>query len=833
MKYVEVAVNLPGIRGTFDYHLPAHLVDRVAPGHLVRAPFGRRTVQGIVTATPKEPAVEQTRSIEALLDPLPVLTTAQLDLARWLSTNTLTPLIDCLTLMLPPGVSQKADSLYRLLQPEAEGGGRTQARLIALLRKRGELRGRQIARALPHQAWRRAADALLRRGVIERMPVLEPPRTRSKRARTVRLSEQAASLDADLTPLGRTEAAAARRRRMLEALRNSAGTLDASELYRITGGSLADLRRLAALGLVELGERITWRDPLSALHYVPSKPPTLTSDQARVWQEVLHELDAQGAEAPRPLLLHGVTGSGKTEIYLRAVEHVLARGQQAIVLVPEIALTPQTVNRFLARFGNRVGVSHSQLSPGERYDTWQRCRLGELKLIIGARSALFAPFSDIGLIVLDESHDDSYKEHARAPRYHARETALAYAKRLGACCILGSATPDVVTYYRSERGRIRRLELPQRIFNHREQVRLQAQHFARSPAYRPAGGDAQQIDLPPVRVVDMRLELKAGNRSIFSRPLVQALEEVFASREQAILFLNRRGAATYVFCRDCGWVARCPRCDTPLTYHRDQDRLRCHHCGYQTAMPRICPQCGGGRVRQFGAGTQQVEAELKRLFPHARPLRWDRDATRTRGAHHAILQRFSAQEADVLIGTQMLAKGLDLPLVTLVGVISADTALNLPDYRAGERSFQVLMQVAGRAGRGILGGRVILQTYAPDHYAVQAAAKHNFEAFYRHELRLRRDLGYPPFQRLVRLLLREVSVRKAQDEAERMAAILQKRIDQAESTAALIGPAPCFFERVRGLYRWQIVLRGRDPVPLIPEAIPAAWSVDVDPVSLL
>jgi primosomal protein N' (replication factor Y) len=380
---------------------------------------------------------------------------------------------------------------------------------------------------------------------------------------------------------------------------------------------------------------------------------------------------------------------------------------------------------------------------------------------------------------------------------------------------------------------MRRVRLPQRILGHRQRLSRQADRLRVQRRYRPAEGEAETIQLPPVQVVDMRQELRAGNRSLFSRALQQALAETFQAHEQAILFLNRRGAATYVFCRDCGRALRCPRCDTPFTYHTARQALLCHHCGQTRRSPRACPACGSERIRHFGAGTQRIEAELAATAPAARTVRWDRDTTRTRGSHDLILAHFAAHRADVLIGTQMIAKGLDLPLVTLVGVISADVGLHLPDYRAAERTFQVLTQVAGRAGRGLLGGRVVLQTFNPEHYAIVAAAGHDYEAFYHAELHHRRALGYPPFRRLARLLFRHTSEEKARSETTRMAGELTARIRSSGVPAELIGPAPCYFRRLRGDFRWHIVLRGTDPAHLIPEVLPRGWAIDIDPVSLL
>ena len=829
MKYVEVAVNLPAVRGTFHYHLPARMHGKVGVGHLVTAQFGHRPVQGVVIDLPKVPEVPETRPIDEILDPEPVLTKPQLQLARWMAEYYHAPLIESITLMLPSGLSQPADSEYTLVAPDAVGENAAQQRLIQLLSKRGPLRGRQIARSMSRMDWRRAADRLVRDEVIVRKSVLNPPRVSPRTVRTVQLAN---APEQGFDDLGRPGGQAAQRRKaVLELLVSQGHPLKVSAVYSETGANSADLRFLEKRGLVNFHGLEVWRDPVAELEFVAADPPELTEDQQHVWEEIQPAIEEQAGHA---FLLHGVTGSGKTEIYLRAVGEALARGTSAIVLVPEIALTPQTLRRFLARFPDNLGVLHSQLSEGERYDTWRRARSGALKVMVGPRSALFAPLTNLGLIVVDESHDESYKEQGQAPRYHARKAALEYARLRSAVCILGTATPDLVTTFQSVRGNLTRLSLPQRILGHRDKLHQQAERLGVQSRYRPASGAAETIDLPPVRVVDMRQELRAGNRSMFSRALQRSLGQVLDNNQQAILFLNRRGTTTYVFCRDCGHVMRCSNCDSPLTFHSARERLLCHHCGNDRRMPEKCPNCGSSRIKQFGAGTQRVQAEVEQQFPKARTLRWDRDTTRTKGAHDAILSSFAAHEADVLIGTQMVAKGLDLPLVTLVGVVLADIGLNLPDYRSPERSFQVLSQVAGRAGRGLLGGHVVLQTYEPEHYAIQAAAEHDYDAFYESELEMRRQLEYPPHRRLVRLVYRHTSEDAAQSAAERMAGSLEARIRELGVRGAdLIGPVPAYFRRVRGEYRWMIVIRASDPTSLLPEDLPRGWTVDVDPVSLL
>jgi primosomal protein N' (replication factor Y) len=619
---------------------------------------------------------------------------------------------------------------------------------------------------------------------------------------------------------------------ILKVLARQSEPIDVSWLYAQTGANLNDLKRLEEEGLILLGEKHTWRDSLAERDFVPADAPPLTPEQRAVWT-VIEEGIGQAFNA---FLLHGVTGSGKTEIYLRAIERTLEQGRGAIFLVPEIAMTAQTVRRVAARFPGRTAIVHSGLSDGERYDTWRRAREGLIGVVVGARSALFTPLSDIGLVILDEEHDTSYKQSEPVPHYHARDVAEQMMSQNRGTLILGSATPDVETVYRAEQGDVMRLRLPTRIMGHRVRIGEQSERTGVFPRYRPAAAaDVLAIDLPPVQVVDMREELKAGNTSIFSRELQTALAEILGHREQAILFLNRRGASTYVFCRDCGYVAACPRCDTPLTYHRHGELLHCHRCGFQTPEPTICPQCGSKRIKYFGAGTQQVESALIELFPKARPLRWDADTVSNHEMHDVYLQRFIERKADILIGTQMVAKGLDLPLVTLVGVVSADMGLNLPDFRAGERSFQVLTQVAGRAGRGLLGGRVVLQTYQPQHYAIVAASTHDFDGFYQQEITYRRELGYPPFRRLARVVFRDVSETRAMAEAERAAAYFRARLEQLHMTATeIIGPAPCFFTRVNNVYRWHLLLRGSNPAALLEGAdLTRGWQVDIDPVDVL
>lgn len=918
--YAQVAVNT-AVDAVFDYHIPPQLIDQVSIGALVRVAFGTAQQPAIIVNLMDSTPITQTKPILELIDPAPVVTPTQINLARWLAAYYLCPLGLALWLFLPPGISGRRDVRVRLL-PSATPDDALSAeaqQLFDLLQRRGTLTGEQINRAMKHTHWHKALDALKRRGLAQSESMLHAPRAkprkiqvaalnvpaqhlpyvRDKLGKSTRLTDalqQAIALcrDADapvslsqilkipgvgeatLTQMldsgliictakgeaviaapdaedllfhlrgGETDAA------ILRVLAREDKPVDVSWLYAQSGAELADLKRLAAHSLIQLGEREAIRDPLRGVEFVPVSAPRLTAGQRAVWatlQAAVQKAVSNTGAPPsgglkqsqgRVFLLHGVTGAGKTEIYLRAMEQTVAEGRQAILLVPEIALTPQTIRRVLARFPvEQVAIAHSHLTEGERYDTWRRARDGQISVVVGTRSALFTPLPDVGLIILDEEHDASYKQAPpfAAPHYHTREVAEQMANAHHAVLILGSATPDIGTYERAQHGNIGYLHLPQRIMGHRVHLTEQATQVGRTAPRHTSDTDndsALMIDLPPVQIVDMRDELKAGNMSIFSRVLEDSLKDVIERGEQAILFLNRRGTATHIFCRDCGAVFQCPRCDTPMTYHHDSNNLQCHHCGHKTAQPDSCPSCGSKRIRYFGAGTQHIEEAFKVAFPQAIALRWDADSARADG-HDLILTRFLNREAQVLIGTQMIAKGLDLPLVTLVGVVSADVGLNLPDFRAGERTFQVLAQVAGRAGRGILGGRVILQTYQPEHPAIVAASQHDYSAFAERELSARRDLGYPPFRRLTRVIFTDANPAKAQANAKQAAHTLTERLNELEITSVeVIGPVPCFYTRLDRLYRWQVILRGDNPSKALAGwAIPPGASIDVDPVDVL
>jgi primosomal protein N' (replication factor Y) len=580
-----------------------------------------------------------------------------------------------------------------------------------------------------------------------------------------------------------------------------------AELCRLLNVSPSVLQSLERRGLVRGGDVVVNRAARLPLPHLP--PPALSPEQAAA-ASVLDDL-VRGRSTDQ-VLLFGVTGSGKTEVYLRAMEEALAAGRQAIFLVPEISLTAQVSTLFRARFGEKVAILHSRLSDGERYDEWQRIRRGEADVVVGARSALFAPVPDPGVIVLDEEHDPSYKQDS-SPRYVTH--AVAGQRAAGSRCpiVLGSATPSIETFYRASRGELRRLDLPRRIHD------------------RP---------LPEVRVIDLREEFRCRGASVFSLPLREGIRDRLARGEQVILFVNRRGFSAFILCRDCGFVPRCPRCNVSLTFHADRaGRLVCHHCGHERRAPQQCPRCAGTRIRHFGIGTQRVEEAVRQEFPEARLARLDRDTTGTKDAHERIVANFRGREADILIGTQMVTKGFDFPQVTLVGIITADTALNLPDFRAAERTFQLLTQVAGRAGRGDTPGEVILQTFTPEHYAIQAAARHDYLAFYEQEIRAREELRYPPFSSLVRLVVADSQADAARAKIHAVHEIVAPLA--AAQGIELLGPTTAPLARLNGKYRWHLMLKSESDdalQSLLTEALPrlrrlSGWSLDVDPLTLM
>ncbi len=806
--FAEVAVNSGRpLRQPFTYAVPRGMEARL--GQAVFAPFGSRILQGVVLAERDAPPEHEARPLDAIADPEPVLDGPRRALAQWLAERYLAPLWDCVAACLPAGYGQRPVTVVSpvdvpLLLP-ADAADR---RLLGWLAEHGRVTLDALREALGRIPAGQL-ERLQQSGHLTVAQGLARPAGRPRMERRVALAAEAGAARDHARALA--EAAARSVAARVLAKLAEAGDLALAEA-RALGAQRRHLDELAADGWLREYEARVERDPIGERPAAPAPPATLTEEQQAA-------VDAVGANPGGGFLLHGVTGSGKTEVYLELARRALAAGRGVIVLVPEISLTPQAVRRYGEQFPAELTVLHSGLGAGELYDQWHRIRRGEGRLVVGSRSAVFAPVADPGLVVLDEEHEWTYKQADPQPRYHARDAAAELCRLTGATLVLGSATPDVTTAHRAETGELTRLDLPSRV----------------TPL---AGGEARAAPLPDVTVVDMREELKAGNRGVFSAPLAGALRRALAEGEQAILFVNRRGAARFLLCRACGYLPTCPSCavamglDTAEPLH---PRVFCHHCGRGRAQEAACPQCGSPRYRPFGVGTQRIEEEARRAFPRARVARWDSDAASRKGAHERILRALEAREIDILAGTQMLAKGLDLPAMTVVGVVDADTGLGIPDYVAHERTFQLLSQVAGRAGRRGRAGEVYIQTYEPDAPPIRAAAAHDYAGFLEHERRHRRRAGYPPFARLARLTYRHGNEERGLEQAARMAAELRARRDAAGwADPDVLGPTPAYVRRLRGDYRWHVLLRGRDPRALIEQVGPGArWSVDIDPVSLL
>ena len=644
----------------------------------------------------------------------------------------------------------------------------------------------------------------------------EPVKTR----RVLRITRELPSLQAREEVFGR----AARQRELYEVVENMGGTADVAHLATQLGFSYVIINGLVSRGVAEIAEERVERDPFAAIP--AAMPPALTLTPAQVAAvRALSAATRDREKAVRPFLLRGVTGSGKTLVYIELLKEVVQRqGRGAIVLVPEIALTPQTVARFRSHFGEIIAVLHSALSEGERFDAWRALRSGERRIAIGARSAVFAPVRDLGAIILDEEHETSYKQ-SESPRYHARELAIMRAAATGAVCVLGSATPALESWYNAQNGKYALLELPERVEG------------------RP---------LPPVEVVDLRRKSSGSGSgsgsgvTILSPRLVDAINARLERSEQTILLLNRRGYATFVQCRECGEVWQCHQCNVSLTFHRGRRRLVCHYCLHEEAPPSVCVRCGSSDISFRGVGTEQVEREVAETFPTARIARMDVDTTSAKWSHHDILGRVEQGDVDILLGTQMIAKGLDFPNVTLVGVVNADIAMNLPDFRASERTFQLLTQVAGRAGRGERGGEVIVQTSLPNHYAIKCALAHDYVGFAQRELDERREPNYPPHVRLANILISGINEDATIAEADRASAYTRDFIAGNRVPATLTGPAPAPIDRIRGRWRWHFLLRSGNAKALgillralqyryefKPGTSELRLVIDRDPVSLL
>lgn len=802
----QVIVDVPARQTDrpFDYRIPSGLAGWVEVGSRVAVPFGNRLLQGFVVGIVDESEMERAKLKELgqVLDPAPPLTGELVELGRWMGREYVCPALLALQSMLPGALKAKykrvavlADELddvakMRMQQEAPE--------LYACLARRGHYEILKLIEQFPDTS--SVLKQWMGQGwVAERQTVSD--RLRKKKQLAVypaggTLSPEARDLLARRAP---------RQLEVLDHMEQRKEPVLLSELTAELGISAPTVKALAEKGLLELRQTELYRDPYAARHFHASQPLQLTPEQQAAYTVIRSAVRSGTAHR---FLLHGVTGSGKTEIYLQTIEDCLAAGKEAIVLVPEISLTPQMVERFKSRFGDSVAVLHSRLSQGERYDEWRKIRYGTAKVAVGARSAVFAPFTKLGLIIIDEEHEASYKQE-ESPKYHAREVAVQRAIHNSAVVVLGSATPSIETYAAALQHEQREAAAAE------DRARENHNRSASSlPPLRLLSLTRRVMDrpLPHVHVVDMREELRGGNRMMFSRLLYEGIGERLERKEQMVLLLNRRGFSTFVMCRSCGYVVQCPHCDISLTYHRRAANLRCHYCGYSEKEPGECPGCQSRHIRFFGTGTQKVEEELYKHFPGIRVIRMDVDTTSEKGSHEKWLNLFREKEADVLLGTQMVAKGLDFPDVTLVGVIAADTVLNLPDFRSAEKTFQLLTQVAGRAGRHELPGEVVIQTYYPDHYSVQMAANHDYTQFFAKEMRHRQIGHYPPYARLALITFSHPDIPVLLQTGERLIHALAEQGVSAVRTSGrveVLGPVASPIPRIKDRYRFQCMLKYR------------------------
>lgn len=799
-----VSGAMSGRSEDLTYRIPAEFAGRIERGTVVWAPLRDRLVTGVVLDVTGDVPEFSTRDIVGA-DFSFRLSDAQLAVAAWVARETATTLGVAASLFFPPGLEQRAEErLVALPATGFEALTPIQEQTLAIIRAEDGITPDEL-RKRAKRPLTSVIPALIGEGLVERRVDIALPARRSTSERQVRLTGE--TLPERLTS---RQEALLREIGLRARAAGEDGWTNARIAVAASGATRDTIDQLVRLGLVE--DRRVQQFTAATVDVTPDLPPTLTTDQQRVW-EALNEALAAGVSST--VLLRGVTGSGKTELYLRAIGWCLRNGRQAVVLAPEIALASQLVRRIAARFPEQTAILHSGLNPAERLDTWLAIAGGERNVVVGPRSALFAPLSRIGLIVLDEEHEPAYKQESE-PRYHARSVAERLAAEHDALVILGSATPSIETAARAARGEIREERLYTRV----------------NPV---AGGRESTLDLPEVEIVDLRLELHRGNPSLISDSLKRAIDGALTSGEQALLFLNRRGTATVVLCGDCGHTLICPYCDIPHVYHEDRKRLICHRCGYTALPPHRCPECGG-HLQFLGAGTQRLAQVAQATFPTARVARWDQDAVRKRGAQEKLLRQIERRDIDIIVGTQMIAKGLDLPHVTVVGVVQADSLLQLPDFRAAERTFQLVTQVAGRAGRRRSGSRVVVQSYHPAHYAILAAANHDVDAFYTEEIEFRRRQRYPPFTRMIRFVIRRSSDEQCAAESDNLVRLLVRHAKERGIEIELLGPTPAFAYRIAGHYQWQLILR-TDPEELehLLDDLPSlpGWVVDVDPMQVI
>lgn len=770
-ELAQVIVDVPTLQANkpYTYQIPPRLEHQIQVGMRVAVPFGngKRQVQGFVVGLDQPADYHgQLKFITALMDLSPVINPELLQLSHWMSDATYSFWITCLYTMLPNMLKAKSKRVVRVVKKISPDDRQV------IFHNQDELQYEDVQDnpkivsqllKLKHSGKVKFEYQVMDRAKVKRVTEIRPELS----------YRQYEKIKLEL----RTNATA--QRAMVDFLQQNIGQkILLTSAKQQTGLSTTQFRQAADKGWLSEKQVEAYRDPFKASPRKADKPLSLNPDQNQALKSINAAINQEQSQV---FLLQGVTGSGKTEVYLQAMQTALDQGKTALLMVPEISLTPQIVQRVRARFGKTVAVLHSQLSSGEFYDEWRRIDRGEAKVVVGARSSVFAPLKNIGIIIMDEEHESSYKQDD-SPRYHAREVAKWRGKFHHAPVVLGSATPSLESYSRAIAGNYQLLRLPQRV---------------------------NKQPLPPVKVIDMRPEVQRRGDTNFSNEMLTNIQDRLQRHEQSILMLNRRGYSSFIMCRDCGFVLKCPNCDISLTMHLDTHTMKCHYCGHEEPIPQICPNCHSRHIRYYGTGTEKVAAELHQLIPTARVIRMDVDTTRRKGMHEKLLQKFGSGQADILLGTQMIAKGLDFPNVTLVGVLNADTGLDLPDFRASERSFDLLSQVSGRAGRADKKGQVLIQTFNPDNYVIKLVQEHNYQKFFNTEMHIRQMASYPPYFYTVRIMGSNTDKKVA---AQMMNDIRRTLGNHLSSDTMILGPTPRPIARLKNLYYYQIVIKYRhDP----------------------
>ncbi|ACN13648.1 PriA [Desulforapulum autotrophicum HRM2] len=773
-NFIEIAVALP-VHGTFTYTLPLDLAAEAIPGMRVLVPFGNRRVTGYVLGPGHENTEFKAKPIQGLLDEAPLFPPAMIELFRWVSDYYIHPLGEVIKAALPKGLNRYDVSFLSLVEkpgnlpdlPDLPDLSPREQAVVDLLKKKGSVSVKSLVGRGKNPSVSALVRRLIQKGVIQQAARLKKDQIQMKTEKFILPTGQGEPM----------ERMSAKRRQILEIVREK-GEISLTLLKQEVPTAPKLVKILAGAGYLEVIERQVFRDPLGD-PVDPDVPPELMDEQAGVVNQVISEMDKGFSR----YLLSGVTGSGKTEVYLRLVTEAMDRGQGALVLVPEISLISQTERRFRARFGKKIAVLHSGLTMGERLDQWNRIMTGDAVIVIGVRSSVFAPINNLGIIIVDEEHDTSYKQETGL-RYNARDIAVVRAKIENIPVVLGSATPSVQSYYNVCEGRFKELKLTKRVNCH---------------------------PLPEIELVDLkRYKDFRGIERIITPELSRGIGHCLERGEQALIFLNRRGFATYPVCQACNEPVKCKFCDLTMTLHMDTNEFRCHLCGFSMSMNQPCPNCNARRIKPLGFGTERIENMLQVLFPDARVARLDQDTGSKKGAMVSILKKVKHRTVDIIIGTQMLAKGHDFPFITLVGVICADLSLNFPDFRAGERTFQLLAQVAGRAGRGDRKGRVVMQTYNPEHFSIEASKNQDFVEFYHKEIPFRKGLGYPPVSRIIQLKISGLDKDKVKVHALFVGEECKRLVDQDRENGHLVqilGPIEAGIPKIAMRYRWQILLK--------------------------